>query len=115
MTRITAPAAALLLLGAGCSLAPRYERPAPPVAAAWGQDAGAKAGALAAPEVGWRDVLKDPRLQALVALALENNRDLRVAMLNVELTRAQYRIERADQLQRWGRAPAPRGSTSGTR
>jgi multidrug efflux system outer membrane protein len=90
------PAAAALLavLLGGCSLAPRYERPAAPVAAEWG--AGAAGGPSTAADLGWRDVFQDPRLQALVALALENNRDLRVAALNVELTRAQYRIERAD-------------------
>jgi multidrug efflux system outer membrane protein len=94
-----APVAALLL--AGCSLAPRYERPAPPVSAEWvpGVAAG---GPSTAADLGWRDVFQDPRLQALVALALESNRDLRVAALNVELTRAQYRIERADRLPHLG-------------
>jgi outer membrane protein, multidrug efflux system len=92
---LPAAAAAALLL-AGCSLAPRYQRPAAPVAPEWG--AGAATGPSTAADLGWRDVFQDPRLQALVALALENNRDLRVAALNVELTRAQYRIERADRL-----------------
>jgi multidrug efflux system outer membrane protein len=54
-------------------------------------------------------VFGDPRLQAIVALALENNRDLRVAALNVELTRAQYRIQRAEQL------PAVDATASATR
>jgi multidrug efflux system outer membrane protein len=91
----TAAATTALLL-AGCSLAPRYERPAAPVAREW--SAGAETGSSSAAELGWRDVFGDPRLQALVALALENNRDLRVAALNVELTRAEYRIERATRL-----------------
>jgi multidrug efflux system outer membrane protein len=82
----------------GCSLAPRYERPASPVAPEWGGPAQAAAAGPASADLGWRDVLGDPRLQALVALALENNRDLRVAALNVELTRAQFRIQRAGQL-----------------
>jgi multidrug efflux system outer membrane protein len=102
MTSPRSLAAAALLLGAGCSLAPRYERPDPPVASAWSAEAGATPGAAPASTLGWRDVFKDPRLQAIVALALENNRDLRVAALNVELTRAQYRIERADQLPSLG-------------
>ncbi|MFL5264090.1 MAG: efflux transporter outer membrane subunit [Anaeromyxobacteraceae bacterium] len=95
-------ATALAFLLAGCSLAPRYERPAPPVAEAFA--AAAPTGAAAAPanvapaDMGWRDVFADPRLRAIVALALENNRDLRVAALNVELTRAQYRIQRAEEL-----------------
>jgi len=87
----------LALAGAGCSLAPRYERPAPPVAASAGA-AGGAASAAGVAELGWHDVFADPRLQALIALALENNRDLRVTALNVELTRAQYRIQRAEQL-----------------
>lgn len=91
--------AVAVLVAAGCSLAPRYERPAAPVAPRFsdGQipDGG---GTAAAADLGWRDVFGDPRLQAVIALTLENNRDLRVAALNVELTRAQYRIQRAARL-----------------
>jgi len=95
-----AAAAMLLALAAGCSLQPVYQRPAMPVAA--GYPAGAayrapagKAGALPAADIGWRDFLSDPRLQRLVELALQNNRDLRVAALNVDKVQAQYRIQRA--------------------
>lgn len=90
---------------AGCSLAPRYERPSAPIDAfypsgpAYG-DAGA--GAQATADVGWRDFLRDPLLQELVDLSLANNRDLRKAALNVEAARAQYRIQRADLLPRVG-------------
>ncbi|MFJ0779857.1 efflux transporter outer membrane subunit, partial [Bordetella bronchiseptica] len=56
----------------------------------------AGAGAPAAADVGWRDFFGDPLLQELLALSLANNRDLRVAALNVEAARAQYRIQRAD-------------------
>jgi multidrug efflux system outer membrane protein len=84
--------AALALALAGCSLAPKYERPAAPVPADFGAASGA---GIAAADRGWRDVFADPRLQRLISLALANNRDLRVATLNVELTRAQYRIQRA--------------------
>ncbi|MFJ0705715.1 efflux transporter outer membrane subunit [Bordetella bronchiseptica] len=55
-----------------------------------------RAGAPAAADVGWRDFFGDPLLQELLALSLANNRDLRVAALNVEAARAQYRIQRAD-------------------
>jgi len=48
--------------------------------------------AVSASEIGWQDFIKDPRLQQLIGLALENNRDYRVALLNVEQIRAQYRI-----------------------
>jgi multidrug efflux system outer membrane protein len=67
-------------------------------AAARGGAAGSKEVGGGAADTGWRDVFGEPRLQALVALALENNRDLRVAALNVEQTRAQYRIQRAGAL-----------------
>ncbi|WP_149194417.1 efflux transporter outer membrane subunit [Luteimonas suaedae] len=83
---------------AGCaSLAPRYETPALPVPANLGGAAtAAEAPALAG--LAWDDVFLDPRLQQVIALALEENRDLRIAVLNIEQARAQYRIRRADVL-----------------
>jgi len=84
-----------VLLGA-CTLAPVYQRPAAPVAAAY-PDTTATPEASAPPSAapGWRDVLPDPRLARLIDLALANNRDLRVAALNIDLARAQYRIQGA--------------------
>jgi multidrug efflux system outer membrane protein len=87
-----AAGAAVIASLASCSLAPKYERPAAPVPAQFADGAGAGA---AAADRGWRDVFADPRLQRLIGLALANNRDLRVAALNVELTRAQYRIQKS--------------------
>ncbi len=84
-----------MLLG-GCSLAPAYQRPAAPVAPAYPSAEVAGQGGVAAADLGWRQLLGDPRLQALVAIALEHNRDLRVAALNVELARAQHGIQRAE-------------------
>jgi multidrug efflux system outer membrane protein len=85
---------------AGCSLAPDYLRPEAPIAAAWPQGdaypASASTASSSAPE--WREFFRDPQLQQLIGIALENNRDLRVAALNVEAYRAQYRITRADIL-----------------
>lgn len=49
-------------------------------------------------EIGWRDFFKDPALRQVISLALENNRDLRVAALNVQAYRNQYMIERAAHL-----------------
>jgi multidrug efflux system outer membrane protein len=76
-------------------MAPEYKRPDAPVAAAF--PAEGAPGDVHASDLGWRDVFGDARLQSLIALALENNRDLRVAMLNVERARGQYRIQRADR------------------
>ncbi len=82
----------------GCTLKPAYVQPDLPVAA--GYPATAEPGASDESEtltadLGWRDVFGDDRLQALVARALEQNRDLRVAALNVERVQALYRIQRA--------------------
>ncbi|SDJ33272.1 outer membrane protein, multidrug efflux system [Pseudomonas delhiensis] len=87
---------AALALGAlaGCSLAPHYERPPSPVAEDW---ATPQAGEAQRP-LPWREFFADPALAGLIADALENNRDLRVAVLNIEKARAQYRISRADLL-----------------
>lgn len=90
----------------GCSLIPDYQRPEAPVAAAYpqGQAYGQNTGAAAVPaaDIGWREFFRDPQLQQLIGVALENNRDLRVAALNVEAFRAQYRIQRADLFPRIG-------------
>ena len=80
-----------LLLGA-CSLTPPLERPAPPVPAAYADGADTAANAA---DLGWRQMFGDPRLQALIATALDHNRDLRIAVLNVDAVRAQYGIERS--------------------
>ncbi|MEM5430405.1 efflux transporter outer membrane subunit [Cupriavidus oxalaticus] len=103
MKRYTGVASALLVtLATGCSLQPVYQRPAAPVAAAFPageayKTASASTGSttLPAADIGWRDFLADPRLQRLVELALQNNRDLRVAALNVEKVQAQYRVQHA--------------------
>ncbi|MGL4809320.1 MAG: efflux transporter outer membrane subunit, partial [Giesbergeria sp.] len=96
-TTVAALAAAVLL--AGCaSMAPPYERPATPVAAAFPdlQAAGAPA-ALSASEIEWQRFFVDPRLKRLIELALLNNRDLRITVLNIERVRAQYQVQRAEQ------------------
>ncbi len=94
--------ALLVTLAAGCSLQPVYKRPEAPVAGAFPageayKTASVEAGSAAQPaaDIGWRNFLSDPRLQRLVELALQNNRDLRVAVLNVEKVQAQYRIQNA--------------------
>lgn len=81
---------------AGCTLAPRYERPTAPVAASYPADAAGTA--ARASELGWREFFTDQRLQVLVATALENNRDLRTAALRIDEARALYNIQSADLL-----------------
>jgi multidrug efflux system outer membrane protein len=115
---------AALLLGGCISLEPKLELPAPPVAASWplpetttvaasadgatgAEDA--SAGAVAAPDIGWRDFFADERLEQLIALALEGNRDFRATVLNVARFRALYDIRRAD------RVPSVDGTVTGAR
>jgi len=86
-----------MALLAGCSLQPVYERPEAPVAPAYPGGPAYKevAGQTPAAEIGWRDFLQDPRLERMVEIALANNRDLRVAAINIAQFEAQYRITRA--------------------
>ncbi len=90
---------ALLILAtaaatAACTMEPRYVRPDAPVPTEWPSGGPyATAAAVFAPAAN--PVIVDPRLQRLVAQALENNRDLRIALANIEVSRAQYRIQRA--------------------
>jgi outer membrane protein, multidrug efflux system len=95
----------LLLLGmtvilSGCMRQGAYKRPAPPVPNAWPDSAATPAGAPEAPEaasVKWQEFFTDHGLQSVIELALANNRDLRMAALNVERVQALYRIQRAQQ------------------
>ena len=95
---------------AACSLVPTYERPAAPVTATWPDSAGAQIeGGIAAADLPWQQFVHDAQLRELIAMAIENNRDLRVAVQNIEQARAQYQIRSADQF------PTVGASASGTR
>jgi len=85
---------------AGCSLAPNYQRPAAPLPQQWSQAEGVSNDrrASAAASLDWQAFVTDENLRTLIALALDNNRDLRQTLLNVEAVRAQYRVQRADRL-----------------
>ncbi|NHX02951.1 efflux transporter outer membrane subunit [Pseudomonas koreensis] len=100
----------LAVLLAGCSLIPDYQRPASPSSAQYPQGAVYPTPTPAAARTeDWRTLFNDPALQQLIESALVNNRDLRVAALNVEAFQAQYRIQRADLL------PAVSANASGSR
>jgi multidrug efflux system outer membrane protein len=87
--------AALVAAASACTMEPHYSRPAAPVPAGWNGTAGT-VDAAAVATIGWRQFFPDPTLQRLIKLALDNNRDLRVAVLNVQAAQQQYRIQRAD-------------------
>jgi multidrug efflux system outer membrane protein len=90
---------------------PTYDRPEAPVESTWPQGEAYPAEAVnsEAPLLGWREFFTDPALQQLVGIALENNRDLRAAALNVQSYQALYRIQRAQVL------PSVTGDGAGTR
>jgi multidrug efflux system outer membrane protein len=85
-----------LLMTSACSMNPRLDIPKPPVATAYPEAALQEPASAAT--IDWRTMFGDPRLQAIIALALDNNRDLRVSTLNVEAARAQFRVTRGAQL-----------------
>uniref|UniRef100_B0SZH7 RND efflux system, outer membrane lipoprotein, NodT family n=1 Tax=Caulobacter sp. (strain K31) TaxID=366602 RepID=B0SZH7_CAUSK len=91
-----------------CTMAPKYERPALPVATTW-PTASANGQTASAGDLSWRQVFEDTRLAGTIDLALANSRDLRVAVLNIERARATYRIQRAALL------PTVNGALSGTK
>jgi len=104
----------LLMMGlafgpGGCTLAPKYTRPAAPVPGEWPkgtayQDAKAAEGRPAAAILKWQDFITDEKLQKVITAALKNNRDLRLAALNVERARALYGIQRAELFPALGAA-----------
>ncbi|WP_068087808.1 efflux transporter outer membrane subunit [Novosphingobium rosa] len=85
-----------LLALAGCSMNPHLERPALPVAPAYPQTRATDA--PKAEDLGWQAMLGDPQLRALIALALDDNRDLRIAVMEAQAARAQFRVTDAARL-----------------
>ncbi|WP_313348610.1 efflux transporter outer membrane subunit [Stenotrophomonas sp.] len=97
IARLTLSIAAALLLSGCATLEPNSTEVAPAIPAQW--PATTSTGTpVEVDAIGWRDYFLDPRLQSLIDQSLDNNRDLRVAVLNVEKARAQYRIQRADRV-----------------
>lgn len=90
----------LLLVGiaiipVGCTMAPKYTRPAGPVPDKWPTGAAyAQNGAVSAPDLRWREFITDEKMRQVISTALTNNLDLRLAVLNVERARAMYGIQR---------------------
>jgi len=94
----------VLFLG-GCTMVPKYTRPDAPVPSAWPtgtayiyiENAADESSPLAS-KLSWREFITDKRLRTIIETALKNNRDLRVAVLNVERAKAYYGIQRAELL-----------------
>ncbi|MGC4251543.1 MAG: efflux transporter outer membrane subunit [Sphingobium sp.] len=84
-----------------CDMAPKYVRPELPVPAASPEGLAYSAGEQAAivpADTAWKDFFVDPRLVRVIGTTLANNRDLRIALANVEQARAQFKVQRADIL-----------------
>ena len=109
----------LLLVGmaivpVGCTMAPKYAQPQAPVSADWPTGAAytetrTATNAPQALNLSWREFITDEKLQQVIGTALTNNRDLRIAALNVERARAMYGIQRAELF------PVVNATGSGTR
>ncbi|MFZ4286533.1 efflux transporter outer membrane subunit [Variovorax sp. HJSM1_2] len=103
---------ASLVLSACSSMAPTYEQPASPVAASWPTGAAyatPTAASTRAADIPWRDFILDERLRTVISQALNNSRDLRKTIANIESARAQYRVQRAAEL------PTLNAGVNGTR
>jgi NodT family efflux transporter outer membrane factor (OMF) lipoprotein len=87
---------ASLLVLPGCSMNPRLDMPAAPVASAFAGAASTEGASDAA--LDWKEMFGDPRLQRLIETALNDNRDLRIALLNADAARSQFKVQRASQL-----------------
>jgi multidrug efflux system outer membrane protein len=107
----TALATLLASLAACGSLAPDYERPAAPVPQQFPQAGTGAEAAMPVADLPWQSFFADARLQQLIQIALDNNRDLRVALLNVEQAKTQVDSRNAD---RWPSIYAGLGLTRGT-
>ena len=97
---ITSAVAGLMIFTAGCSFVPEYKQPAMPVADTWPNQLSASengSGQTAA-DIAFQDYFTSRTLQQIIAMALENNRDLKVALLNIEQAKAAYRIKKSDEL-----------------
>lgn len=93
---LLAAALCLSLVSGACTMAPKYTRPGAPISSEYHKGAGLFG--TATQDLSWKEFFADPAMQRLIGLSLQNSRDLRVAMLNIEKVRAQYRIQRADLL-----------------
>lgn len=95
-----APVLLTVFLSGCINLDPHFHRPDPAVPTTWpGGPAYATATATpadqTAADLGWRDVIVDTKLRTIIESALKNNRDLRIAVLNVQAARGQFETQRA--------------------
>ena len=95
---LTAALTGVMLFTAACSFVPEYKRPAMPVAGTWPDQLPAYAAGQAAADLAFQDYFSSRILNQIIAMALENNRDLKVALLNIDQAKAAYQIKKSDEL-----------------
>jgi len=95
MHKVIAAILAVSSLAACVNLAPNYRRPDAPIPSAWTQSNTGNTGTANPTDIDWRTFIIDVRLREVIEITVRNNRDLRIAALNIERARTQYRIERA--------------------
>ncbi len=117
-------ATSVVLLTTGCSMVPTYERPALPVSESFPDYIKSNSNELVSvaksqvTDLVWQNFFTDIKLKQLIERSLISNRDLRIAVLNIELAKAQYQIKRADQFPsvsavlNGSRTPAANGSST---
>jgi multidrug efflux system outer membrane protein len=91
----------IIIFLTGCTLAPKYKRPEAPIPSSWPSGPAYKERLPSTPtanELKWEEFFTDDRLKEIIGMALHNNRDLRLATLNMERARAFYGIQRAELL-----------------
>ncbi len=89
--------AAFLVMASGCTMIPKYDRPEAPVPDTFTATSGSsQTEPTPQTELKWQSFITDPGMKAVIELALENNRDLRIASLNIEKARSLYRIQRSE-------------------
>ena len=99
MKRIAVTIAAAIALSGCASMAPKYSRPEAPVPGNWptgpAYQGATKAEGPAIADISWQEFFVDANLRKVIASALQNNRDLRLAALNIERSQSLYRIQRS--------------------
>lgn len=91
----------VLLSVVGCSLDPHYERPVMPVPAKFPVVQGGDTGHAGDKQesvrsITWKEFFRSNDVQSVVQMALDNNRDLKIAILNAQAARAMYKVQRSD-------------------
>ena len=102
MAKVCIAAAAVVVIAgvqiSACSLAPRHVRPDLPTPDEYSEGYGDAAAGVQPHTLGWRDFFVDPRLETLITTALSNNRDLMIAVAQIEEARGLYRVQRSERL-----------------